>query len=458
MAAVVVSACVDQEFRRYFRCPDAFAEFAVDRDASSGDAGYFRFGHDLLCYGRAGGKTQPAPECELRDLLAHKQNAPCVLPFDPHEVATNLRFERYAHSDKPSFSKRAIRQMYYLARPALSVRVRRHLQRRWLKGWTARPFPQWPVDTTVDRLFAQLMRLKLEASSEPSIPFIWFWPENKQSCAIMTHDVETDVGLAFSSNLMDINDAYGIKSSFQLIPDARYTVTPETINTIRERGFEVNVHDLKHDGHLFDDPERFRESAARINDFGQRFQSKGFRSGALYRNQEWYAALNFCYDMSVPNCAHLDPQRGGCCTVMPYFIGNLLELPVTATQDYSLFHVLESYSLELWREQIERIMQHNGLISFIVHPDYLDTAEAMHTYTELLGYLSTLRDGASLWIALPGDVNTWWRQRDAMELTRGHNGAWRVVGAGAERARVAYASLQGGELIYTLSQEQPTSI
>jgi hypothetical protein len=40
--------------------------------------------------------------------------------------------------------------------------------------------------------------------------------------------------------------------------------------------------------------------------------------------------------MSVPNVGHLEVQRGGC-TVMPYFIGRIVELPVTTSQDYSVF-------------------------------------------------------------------------------------------------------------------------
>src|SRR6202043_3076800 len=125
------------------------------------------------------------------------------------------------------------------------------------------------------------------------------------------------------------------------------------------------------DGHLFDDHEQFQESASQINEFAMRFGSKGFRSGALYRNQEWYDAFLFSYDMSVPNVGHLDPQPGGCCTVMPYFIGRLLEMPVTTTQDYSLFHVRNCYSMELWKRQIDIILEGNGLASFIVHPDYV---------------------------------------------------------------------------------------
>ena len=34
------------------------------------------------------------------------------------------------------------------------------------------------------------------------------------------------------------------------------------------------------------------------------------------------------YDISIPNVRHLDSQFGGCCTVMPFFIGNVLEFPV----------------------------------------------------------------------------------------------------------------------------------
>jgi hypothetical protein len=151
--------------------------------------------------------------------------------------------------------------------------------------------------------------------------------------------------------------------------------------------------------------------------------------------------------MSVPNVGHLDPQHGGCCTVMPYFVGNLLEIPVTATQDYTLFHVLNTYSTELWRQQIETIMRHHGLISFIIHPDYLDTPEAKGAYTQLLTHLSELRAAAGVWIALPGEVDTWWRQRSAMRLVADESG-WHVEGQGAERAVVAYAALKDEKVTY----------
>ena len=107
----------------------------------------------------------------------------------------------------------------------------------------------------------------------------------------------------------------------------------------------------------------------------------------MYRNQDWYDEFEFSYDMSVPNVAHLDPMRGGCCTVMPYFVGDIVELPVTTTQDYSLFHILNDYSIDLWKQQVDLIKRRNGLMSFITHPDYLIERRARNVYESLLDYL-----------------------------------------------------------------------
>ena len=133
---------------------------------------------------------------------------------------------------------------------------------------------------------------------------------------------------------------------------------------------------------------------------------------------------------------------------MPYFIDNILEIPVTMTQDYSLFNVIGTYSENLWLEQINMIMQQYGLISFIVHPDYLDSSEARNAYIALLGTLAKLRETSALWIALPGEVDSWWRQRNEMNLVAGASG-WSIEGSGSERARVAYARLNNDQVVFT---------
>jgi hypothetical protein len=174
----------------------------------------------------------------------------------------------------------------------------------------------------------------------------------------------------------------------------------------------------------------------------------------LYRKQVWHDALKVSYDMSVPNVAHLDPQRGGCCTVMPYFLGEILELPVTTTSDYTLFHILHDYSIDLWKKHIEIIMEMHGLISFIVHPDYTVKPQQRCIYEALLGYLSCLEEEKNIWITTPGEANRWWRQRAELRSVENLEG-WQIVGPGKERARIAWASEEGGRLVFTL---QPNAV
>ena len=170
----------------------------------------------------------------------------------------------------------------------------------------------------------------------------------------------------------------------------------------------------------------------------------------MYREQDWYEAFDFSFDMSVPNVAHLEPQRGGCCTVLPYFVGKVLELPLTTIQDYSLFHILGDYSIDLWKEQIDRIRLEHGIITVLGHPDYLYPRRARAVYTELLRHLCALRESGAVWMALPTAVDEWWRNRQRMSLVP-DGSSWRVVGPGSERARVAFATLDRGTVTYTVS-------
>lgn len=437
-------------FVEYYRCPAEYAQFDVLLSSSCQTS--YSVGIWDVTSGRLLNATSRVDISESQDqsLEPGSQTSSATLPFDLTKVVTNIRQERYVEKIETSPWKKAVRHSYYAVRPCMPVKLRRHLQRAWLKGWDTKRFPSWPVDQTVDKLMEKTMVLSLRSTPASRVPFIWFWPEGKSSCAVMTHDVETDVGLSFCPKLMDIDDAYGIKSSFQIIPEARYIASNVQLDEMRTRGFEINVHDLRHDGYLFREPAKFEGRAARINEYAVFFGSKGFRSGVLYRNLDWYGAFKFSYDMSVPNVGHLDPQPGGCCTVMPFFVGNILELPVTTVQDYSLFHILGCYSTDLWERQINLIRQHHGFISFIVHPDYLDTERARTTYRNLLHVLAELRAQANVWVPTPGEVDTWWRQRSQMRLVRdGIN--WRVEGPGAERATIAYATLDQDTLAYSVN-------
>ncbi|PYY03432.1 MAG: hypothetical protein DMG69_32560 [Acidobacteria bacterium] len=451
----------DQEPRRdarnsafldYYRCPERFAHFTLTGEPSA-SSGYFQFGPDAICYGQCcqGSLAKHATD-DLYDAEndVGGDNHTLRFPFNPSEVIANLRRERYRSSlNGEGAVSPILRNAYYLVRPLLPVSVRKHLQRIQLRGWEEIPFPSWPVDLTVERILEKLLALLLKPGSTNKIPFIWFWPNGSPSCAIMTHDVETAAGQDFCSELMDLDDACGVKSSFQVIPENRYPVTYSFLEQIRRRGFEINIHDLNHDGHLFRTRELFLRRADRINRYGREYGASGFRSGALYHNLDWYEALNFSYDMSVPSVGHLEAQRGGCCSVMPFFVGNIVELPVTTTQDYSLFHVLNQYSTDLWKRQVTQITKSHGLASFIVHPDYVMEPRARATYKSLLAYLAGLRSEGRVWIARPGEVNQWWRARSQMKLVYQAN-KWVIEGPEKDKALVAYAILEQDCLRYEL--------
>jgi hypothetical protein len=442
---------MNKSFLEYFKCPERYGQLASKGSVSAAN-GYFRFGSADL-YGRLSGTRNGSHTGTVPDVSGEVTVEPgmVTLPFDVEDVVDNLQCERYPSSarNEKSVAQSVLASVYYGVRPLLPVSVRKHLQRVHLKGWDRIPFPKWPVDRTVNELFELLMMYELKAQDVDHIPFIWFWPDGASSAAIMTHDVETTVGRDFCGTLMDIDDAYGIKSSFQVVPEKRYQVTQVYLDSITKRGFEVAVQDLNHDGRLYKNREQFLERVIRINSYRRQWGAEGFRAAVLYRREEWFQDLDFLYDMSVPNVAHLDPQRGGCCTVMPYFIDNLLELPVTTIQDYSLFHILQDYKIDLWKTQIELIMEKHGLLSFIVHPDYVINPPERKVYEELLSYLSGLRRDRGVWIATPGEVNRWWRQRAEMKIVEDEEGV-RIEGKGSERVRIACASQVDGRLALTV--------
>ena len=141
---------------------------------------------------------------------------------------------------------------------------------------------------------------------------------------------------------------------------------------------------------------------------------------------------------------------------MPYLNGNLVELPVTCTQDYSLFNILEEFSIDLWKTQIASIAKINGMASFIVHPDYVIDNRARDTYSQLLAHLSQLRGENKIWLPLPRDVARWWRDRSQMRLVRSPHG-WTIEGPSSHRARLAFARKVGSEIVYQLPGAQESS-
>ncbi|MEO5895007.1 MAG: hypothetical protein ABIS06_04850, partial [Vicinamibacterales bacterium] len=186
-----------RSFSGYFRSP--VDELPTVGGTLSSTQGYFRF-EGSICYGRCAG-AHPAS-----DLIENVPRVHAVdtgleqgsLPFDLDEVITNLQYERYPKVFYSSVEKAAssalAREAYYLLRPLMSVRVRKHLQRARLGGWENIRFPRWPVDLTVQTLMGSAMACAIRREGVDALPFIWFWPDGAESCVVMTHDIEGRAG------------------------------------------------------------------------------------------------------------------------------------------------------------------------------------------------------------------------------------------------------------------------
>jgi hypothetical protein len=204
----------------------------------------------------------------------------------------------------------------------------------------------------------------------------------------------------------------------------------------------VGLHGITHDGALFRDRSSFVASLPAIANHMADWGAVGFRSPALWRNAEWMHELPCLYDSSFPDTDPFEAQPGGCCAIHPFFFGDVVELPITLDQDFTLFELLRESSIARWMEKARWIVRHRGLVNVLVHPDYMD-ARRLNLYDQLLDFLAGREGG---WHALPRDVAAWWRTRDGLgrvlddpgRRIDGMDANVTVVRARIERGYVAY--------------------
>jgi glycosyltransferase involved in cell wall biosynthesis len=246
------------------------------------------------------------------------------------------------------------------------------------------------------------------------------WPEGKKFAFVLTHDVESKSGLSRCRSLMQLELDLGFRSSFNFVPEGSYRVPAELREELTAKGFEVGIHDLKHDGRLFTSRRNFQRRAAGINRYAREWGAAGFRSGFMLRNLDWLHDLDVQYDASTFDTDPFEPQPEGSHTIFPHWVprpdGNscsegYVELPYTLPQDSTLFLVLGETTPEIWMRKLDWIVEHGGMALIDVHPDYVSFSESRQTattypaalYQEFLTYVKTKYAG-QYWHALPKDV------------------------------------------------------
>jgi hypothetical protein len=228
---------------------------------------------------------------------------------------------------------------------------------------------------------------------------------------------------------MKVEMDLGLRSSFNFVPEGRYRVPREAREELTSNGFEVGIHDLRHDGRLFASRRVFNRNAARINAHLCDWGAVGFRSGFMLHKLDWLHELDIQYDASTFDTDPFEPQPDGRHTIFPFWVpaprtashqslvtdrasGGYIELPYTLPQDSTLFLLLGENTTDIWQRKLDWVAAHGGMALMITHPDYMsftgtDDQEPGHypvkLYTRFLEYVRS-RYGDAYWPALPREV------------------------------------------------------
>ena len=289
-----------------------------------------------------------------------------------------------------------------------------------------KPYVPQSLRTAIRRKLAMRLRKQIgdvwpvmPGSEHP--PENWAgWPKDKNFALVLTHDVESKEGVRKCRALMQLEQDLGFRSSFNFIPEGSYRVPSELREDLTASGFEVGIHDLKHDGRLFASYRGFKRRAARINRYAREWGASGFRSGFMLRNLDWLHDLDVRYDASTFDTDPFEPQPDGGHTIFPFWVphpngnsssGGYVELPYTLAQDSTLFLLLRETTPEIWMRKLDWIAEHGGMALVDVHPDYMSFTGSRQTaarypaalYQEFLTYIKT-RYAGEYWHVLPKDV------------------------------------------------------
>lgn len=333
------------------------------------------------------------------------------------------------------------KRLYYQVKPFIPRSLRVLGRQRYRQSQEAN-FPlNWPVEDRYVRFQFQCLAYVLQQRGLDSIPYVNFWPEGQRYAFVLTHDIEEEQGATFVEAVADLEERYGFRSVFNFVPE-RYPIDTGLLQSLKQRGFEIGVHGLKHDGKLFSSRSLFERRAAKINQYLHEWGAVGFRAPYTHRNPAWMQALDIEYDLSFFDTDPHEPIAGGTMSIWPFQLGRFMELPYTLTQDNTLANILAAKDPHLWTDKVDFIAQWHGMVLVNTHPDYL---RAKHCWTLYEDFLKNMQEREGYWHALPREVAHWWQQRTQLQVS-GQDGQWDLSALpGAVSALFRYGRPEVGE-------------
>lgn len=248
------------------------------------------------------------------------------------------------------------------------------------------------------------------------------WPDGKKFALVLTHDVEKATGLDKCYRLAEIEERLGFRSSFNFVC-GDYPVPTALRKNLTDRGFEVGVHGLHHNGNPFRSESVFKAQAIEINRYLKEWGSVGFRSPSMYHDLEMLHYLDIEYDASTFDTDPFEPQPDGTGTIFPFWVANrdpqkgYVELPYTLPQDFALFIMRQEKSCDIWKKKLDWITDQGGMALVNTHPNYMSFDNTSHYdeypvkyYEEFLKYIKSKYEGQS-WHRLPREVSRFWARK-----------------------------------------------
>jgi len=211
-----------------------------------------------------------------------------------------------------------------------------------------------------------------------STPIGWAgWPEGKQFALILSHDVDTQKGHDACHQLAAIEKSLGFQSSFNFVPE-RYRNSEALRDRLRQDGFGVGIHGLKHDGKLFRRFNLFKRRAEKINHYLAQWQTRGFSSPSMHHNLNWMHLLDIDYSTSTFDTDPFEPQPDAVDTIFPFWVENqqtgrgFVELPYTLPQDFTLFILMGERTNTIWKKKLDWLADRGGMALVNTHSDYMN--------------------------------------------------------------------------------------
>jgi len=328
-------------------------------------------------------------------------------------------------------------RVYYRVKRLIPQGLRHRLNSAAIRARKRLEFPHWPCESALVEFWRAWLRQSLELQGVEDGWHISFWPDQAECCIVLTHDVESPKGFDRMERLAELEERHGFRSAWNL-PLAQYPIDWQRVERLRARGFEFGAHGLCHDGRLFRSRRDFAELAPVLERLAAEHHLRGFRSPSTLRDPQAIATMDFDFDSSFADTDPFEPQPGGTCSLFPFHLSRLVELPYTLPQDHTLIHLLRRSPLPVWAMKAKWIASLGGMILTLTHPDYCGEGVYLQAYEELLKLLGEIE---TAWRALPSEVAQWWGQRARLQLEV-DNGRPNITGLGAERATALRLSEQ----------------